>query len=70
MNSVFNLDSRGGGRVCRGYTMKGSGDVVSSGVQGQSPGRGSGGVFFWKYTVKNAHFVTITLQLNNQATNT
>jgi len=51
--------------------MKGCGGRCPSGIQGQSPGRGLGdevppeAEVLWKYTVKNAHFVTITLQLNN-----
>ena len=43
------------------------GDVVPSGIRvwGRSPPEAE--VFFWKYTVKNAHFLTITLHLNNCA---
>jgi len=52
--------------------MMGSGVRCPQQDPGQSRGRGSGGrspqklKFFWKYTVKNAHFVTITLHLNNR----
>ena len=58
-------------RICRGHNDEVWGTLSPAGSRGRAAVGGLGDEvsqklkLFWKYTVKNAHFVTITLHLNN-----